>query len=218
MKGALLVYPTLLFSLIIVGCGQVVAVRHTMLPPAAIGPLEPKDVSGVHLVKQGVRPQEGCVRLAKLSAKGDPYTKTENLEEKLKMEGAKLGADFVLVTGYREIEDNDTPHFVEYGAGIPIADDVMNPYLYGLACRTSKVHIGAQLSKDWTVKSVTAGSVADKIGIKEGDLLVGVNGHNLPDHEYAYDQNVLARHPGDRVTIEYLTKDGARHAQTVTLE
>jgi len=64
------------------------------------------------------------VLLAKLLAKGDPYTTRDTLENSLRFEGAKVGADFVLVTGYKEIEDNSTPHFAEYGAGIPIADDV----------------------------------------------------------------------------------------------
>lgn len=93
----------------------------------AVGSFEHKDPSAVSLIKQGVKPPKSCVRLAQLSAKGDPYTTRETLENSLKFERAKVGADFVLVTGHKEIEDNNTPHFVEYGAGIPIADDVKNP-------------------------------------------------------------------------------------------
>ena len=213
----IILLPLLLFG--ISGCGQVVAVRHTMLPPgAALGSLEPKEASVVSLFKEGSRPSEGCIGLARLSAKGDPYTKREVLEGRLKEEGTKLGADFVLITGYREIEDNGPPHFIEYGAGIPIADDVRNPYLYGLACRQSNVRLGIDLSKDWTVQSVAVGSLAAKMGIEPGDRLVSVNRNHLPDHQYAYEQDILSRRPGDRVVIEYLTKTGNRVSKDIALE
>jgi membrane-associated protease RseP (regulator of RpoE activity) len=220
MNRLMLIVPVFLaLALSASSCGQVVAVRHDMLPPGiSVGALEPKDPAVVALVQQGVRPEKGCVRLAKLSAKGDPYTKRDALEQSLKLEGAKIGADFVVVTGYREIEDNSTPHFVEYGTGIPLADDVRNPYLYGFACRESKVRLGTDLSKDWIVRRVAPGSLAEQIGLQQGDRLMSVNGTHLSDHEYAYDQNLLSRPPGERVVIEYFTKEGRRVSRDVTLE
>ena len=213
------VFVSVVLVLVTSGCGGITAVRHEMLPPGlAVGSLEPTDPSTVSLIKQGVRPSKNCVRLAKLSAKGDPYTTRAALDNSLKLEGAKVGADFVLVTGYKEIEDNSTPHFAEYGAGIPIADDVKNPYLFGLACRAAKAGLGVDLSKDWNVKTVIPGSAAENIGLQPGDRLVSINGNYLHDHEYMYDRDILSRSPGERVTVDYLTKEGRMVTVDVLLD
>jgi hypothetical protein len=201
------------------GCGGIAASRYVMLPPGlATGTPDPRDPSGVSLLKQGVKPPKSCVRLAKLWIKGDPYTTREALENRLRFEGAKVGADFVLVTGHKEIEDNSTPHFAEYGAGIPIADDVKNPYLFGLACRAASAGLGVELSKDWSVKTVLPGSAAEKIGLQPGDRLVSINGSYLRDHEYTYDRDILSRSPGESVTIEYLTKEGRKAVKDARLD
>ncbi|HEV7993607.1 MAG TPA: M28 family peptidase [Gemmatimonadaceae bacterium] len=62
---------------------------------------------------------------------------------------------------------------------------------------------------------VRAGSPADKGGLQEGDVVVGLGGKEVKDL-YSYSDALYAHQPGEEVEIAYL-RGGARHTTRVTL-
>ena len=66
------------------------------------------------------------------------------------------------------------------------------------------------------ISGVVSGSAASKAGIQSGDVITGVNGHQVSQ---ASDLTTLLQthHPGDKVSITWQDQSGASHTATVTL-
>ena len=62
------------------------------------------------------------------------------------------------------------------------------------------------------------GSAAEQIGLQPGDQLVSINGSYLPDKEYTYGRDILSGSPGERATLDYLTKEGRKVVKDVLLD
>jgi hypothetical protein len=80
----------------------------------------------MELYKEGVRPPKGCIRIASLAAHGNGYATRDTLEDTLREEGERVGADFVVVTGMQVTKDETVGAF---GGGIAIADTIQRPHL-----------------------------------------------------------------------------------------
>jgi serine protease Do len=65
------------------------------------------------------------------------------------------------------------------------------------------------------VSSVTAGSPAERAGLKRGDVITGLNGHAITDGNVLRNQ-VARLQPGTSVTVSYL-REGAPRQATVSL-
>ncbi len=65
------------------------------------------------------------------------------------------------------------------------------------------------------VSEVQPGTPADEAGLKEGDVIVAVDGRELQDN-YQLLTIIGNKHPGDTVKLTYV-RDGERHTTTVTL-
>ena len=61
-------------------------------------------------------------------------------------------------------------------------------------------------SKDWSVKSVVAGSAAAQAGMRKGDLLVSVNGQPVGDFSHGF-ADTVQRHAGHPITL-VVVRDG----------
>ncbi len=61
-------------------------------------------------------------------------------------------------------------------------------------------------AKDWSVKSVVAGSAAAQAGMRTGDLLVSVNGQPVGDFSHAF-ADTVERHAGHPITL-VVVRDG----------
>jgi S1-C subfamily serine protease len=66
------------------------------------------------------------------------------------------------------------------------------------------------------VAGVVPGGVAARAGITGGDTIVAVGGKTVASPTSLRD-NLISRHPGDKVTITWLTQTGQRQSATVTL-
>lgn len=60
--------------------------------------------------------------------------------------------------------------------------------------------------------------LASKIGIVEGDKILAVNGHPLLGDPFLLEREITSKEPGQRVTIEFLTKDSVKVMREITLE
>lgn len=47
---------------------------------------------------------------------------------------------------------------------------------------------------------------------------MSINGNYLHDREYMYDRDILSRSPGERVTVDYFTKEGRMVTVDVLLD
>ena len=61
-------------------------------------------------------------------------------------------------------------------------------------------------AKDWSVKSVVAGTAAAQAGLRKGDLLVSVNGEPVGDFSHTF-ADTIQRHAGHPVTL-VVVRDG----------
>lgn len=206
----------ILSALLISGCAMAMG-RHEWLETSRI--INPITVSPWHvkLYERGAVPKVPCVRVASLRAGGNGYARTETLHETLKEEAAKVGADAVLVTD-RGVSYGGSVG--SYGAGIAISQPLGWPWMTGVACRSAQVDLGFRYDheKDGLIEYVFKDSPASKAGIVEGDRLLGVNHQPIKGDPFLFEQEVLSKSPGDRVTIEILTKDGVKVSKEMILE
>lgn len=186
-----------------------------MLPPAqAVGSTSPRTQS-VEIYRQGEMPRKPVIRIALVAAEGNVYATLETLEQTLRDESAKAGADCVIVTG-RELTEDES--IATYGGRFIIGDQIRRPHMYGIAYRYANLALGINLSMGGVIEYVRSGSVAQKMGLVEGMKILAVNGYFLQSDNYAIEREILSRQPGERVQIEYLDKNGDEISREVFLE
>jgi S1-C subfamily serine protease len=106
-----------------------------------------------------------------------------------------------------------------YGGGIAMSSPIQTPSLYGVACRTPRVVLGARSGgkdKDFVVQYVTKGGPAEEAGLTEGDKILTVNGRFVADDPFVWEKEIYSKQPGDRITVEYL-RDGKKASTVVRL-
>jgi hypothetical protein len=79
--------------------------RHEMLPTAQSGGISGPLTQSVELYHQGEMPRKQVFRIALVAAHGNGYATLETLEQTLRDEAAKVGADCVIVTGREVTKD-----------------------------------------------------------------------------------------------------------------
>jgi hypothetical protein len=205
-----------LLSLLMTGCSMARGVNE-LLPgaqfsrPVVLGPSE------VQIFKDGATPRTTYIRVAKIAAHGNGYADMATLEQTLRDQAAMLGADLVIIAKH-EVTNDET--IGTYGGGLMISESIKRPHLYGVACRSSKMSLGIQYDyqKDGIVQYVRANSLAEKIGIVEGDRILAVNGHPLHGDPFLFEREIASKDPGERVSIEYLKKNDVKVMREVTLQ
>jgi predicted metalloprotease with PDZ domain len=211
--------PTLIGSLagllavLLAGCSMARGVNE-LLPGAQYS--KPVDItsSQIQVFKNGVFPKMPCIYVARIAAHGNGYATTETLEQTLREQAAKLKSDVVLIDKL-EISNDETVG--TYGTGIMLADTIKRPHLYGTACRLTRISLGVT-NKDGIVQYVSANSLAARAGISEGDKLLAVNGQALYGDPFLIEREILSKSSGERVILEFLTKDNIKVTREIILE
>jgi hypothetical protein len=144
-----------------------------------------------------------ATKIAELGAHGNAYAKKDFLEDQLKQEAAKIGADFIYVSDVQISKDEKV---AVYGDGILLADQVQRPHLYAYAYKYSKIKLGVDIDhKDGTIKYVNSGGAFDKAGIKEGYKILAFNGVYVGSEDAR--ENELAKlNVGDKLIVECLNE------------
>lgn len=198
--------------------------KHQMLPPSKyVSALSAPSSQSVALYQEGEVPNRACIRIAKVAAHGNGYATRETLESTIRDEAASIGAEFVVLTGEEITKDEVIgSHYGGWGWGsmwgTSVYDSIKRPHLYGIACRNAAVRLGIHLDKDRRVTYVVRDSTADRLGIKEGDRLLAINGRFLAADSYTLDLEVLSKRPGDNIVVEYMTIEGTKIAKDIALE
>ena len=84
-----------------------------------------------------------------------------------------------------------------------------NPAVLGVITRKED-------AKGATITEVAEGSAAEKAGLKDGDVITGINDKKILEPQELYEA-IGALKPGDKVTVSYL-RDGKAQKATATLE
>lgn len=84
-----------------------------------------------------------------------------------------------------------------------------NPAVLGVITRKED-------AKGATITEVAEGSAAEKAGLKDGDVITGINDKKILEPQELYEA-IGALKPGDKVTVSYL-RDGKAQKVTATLE
>jgi S1-C subfamily serine protease len=111
---------------------------------------------------------------------------------------------------------------------IPIAKALSIEKKVVAGARSTRVHIGetpfmgVQVTGNErgvtgaVIAGVTPGSPAASAGLAPGDVVTAVNGHHTSSPA-SLTSSLLAKNPGDRVTITFADQDGTSHAVSLTL-
>ena len=204
-----------LLSIFLVGCSMARGVNE-LLPGAQYSTPVNIDPLQVEVFRNGVQPRGGCIMVANIAAHGNAYATTETLEQNLREQAATLKANIVMV---QKLETTKDQTVGTYGGGIILSDSIQRPHLYGVACRSPKVGIGISFNRaDGTVLYVLSNSPAARIGITEGDKILAVNGSPLQGDPLVIEREISSKQPGDRATVEFLTKNSVKIRQEIILE
>jgi predicted metalloprotease with PDZ domain len=183
------------------------------LPIAGQIPRANKQANEIEVFKQGVLPQKGVVYIANVAAHGNGYATMDTLENTIKEEAAKVGAELVILTNYQVSNDESVG---SYGGGMFMSNQIKRPHLYGLAGVYSKVTFGIAVEDNGNIKYVKTGSSAEEAGLKEGMQLLSINGVYYQNNNILQ-QEVGSKNPGDIITIEYLDHSKEKRKATITL-
>jgi S1-C subfamily serine protease len=140
--------------------------------------------------------------------------------------GKVIGMDTAASTGFvfRSSTGND-------GYAIPIAKALSVAKQIEAGKASARVHVGATAFLGIQVQSalggggfgqgvlvagVVSGGPADKAGLSEGDVITAVDGQSVTSSS-SIPNVILAKKPGDTVTIQYTDQFGADQSTTVTL-
>ncbi len=213
-REAIILISFVLIAAILTGCATATG-RHEILPSAQYVSKTSAPTSIVKIYHQGERPQRPVIRIASVAAHGNAYATIEILEETLRKEAAKVGADCVIVIG-REITKDET--VATYGGGIMLADSIKRPHMYGIACRYAKIQLGINFNEEGVIEYVKPNSLAQKIGLKEGMKFLAINGKFLRGDNYLLERELLSKEPGEKIIIEYLDNSGEKVSKEIVLE
>ncbi len=132
---------------LLLGCGMTYSARQMSSGSNLVAASGPKQPSDIVVFQEGEEPLKPIVKIANIGAHGNAYAKRNELEQRLRIEAAKIGADCVLVTEMKITKDETVG---TYGGGLFISDDIQRPHLYGVAARwaTAKLGIGNRNKSD----------------------------------------------------------------------
>jgi len=198
---------------IVSGCGMANAVSEP-LPLANKVNRANKLANEIEIFKQGTVPEKGVIYIANIGAHGNGYANIDTLENAMKKEAAKIGAELVILTEYQVSKDETVG---SYGGGMLMSQQIQRPHLYGVAAVYSKVRFGAVIEDSGNIKYVNADSPADKAGLKEGMQMLSINGVYYRGYTI-WQQEAGIKNPGDVITVEYLDKSKEKRKVTITLE
>jgi hypothetical protein len=205
---------TVLVAVVLIGgCGAANTVSRP-LPIASQVQRANKQAEEIDLYQTGTSPERACVIFAQIGAHGNGYATMDTLENAMKKEAAKIGAELVILTEYEVTKDETIG---SYGGGMFMANQIQRPHLYGLAAVYAKARLGVVLGDSATIKYVYANSPAEKAGLKEGMQILSVNGVYVQD-QTVVNKEVGLKQPGDVVVVEYLDSSKEKKKVTVTLE
>ncbi len=200
-------------SYIVSGCGMAYTVSEP-LPLANKVNRANKTANEIEIYKQGTVPEKAVIYIANIGTHGNGYANTDTLENAMKKEAAKIGAELVILTQYQVSKDENVG---SYSGGMFMSQQIQRPHLYGIAAVYSKVRLGAIIEDSGNIKYVTADSPADKAGLKEGMQMLSINGVYYRGHAI-WQQEAGIKNPGDVITVEYLDKSKEKRKVTITLE
>lgn len=202
-------------SLTFINCSMAIS-RHQLLPASkCYTDNEIKKAEEIDILRDGEPAKKPIVRIAKVVAHGNGFATMETLESKLKEVTASLGGDLVYVTQYQVTNDETIG---SYGSGLMISEQIKRPHLYGIACRYSKVRLGVNWGTPrGLIVYVTSGSIAEKIGLKEGYRIIAINGKFIDVNGYVLETELSAKNPGDKIKIEYLDTDQNKKSAEIVL-
>lgn len=214
--NALVRFTVLLFLLISISTisGCILAVgNHSYLPTVSKVHKAYRQANDIEIYKQGSLPSKGVVYIANVAAHGNGYATIDTLENTIKEEAAKVGAELVVLTKYQVSKDETVG---SYSGGMFMSNQIQRPHLYGLAGVYSKVTLGIVVEGNGNIKYVASGSPAEKAGLKEGMQVLSINGVYFQNIEILQ-QEVSIKNPGDVITIEYLDSSKEKKKTSVTL-
>lgn len=216
MKQVLVITLIGLAVSLLSGCGMSNGARESLPGASVVGTSSPKDPESVRLYKNGEKPEKPVITIAKVGAHGNGYADKTVLEQRLRIEAAKLGADCVIVTNFEVTKDETVG---TYSGGMMIANNIQRPHLYGVACRYANACVGFFLNneRECVVRYVKANSPAEKIGLVEGCTLLAINSIPMNGTHAVVEKEILSKNPGDKVTLEWLDKSGTKVKKEATL-
>jgi predicted metalloprotease with PDZ domain len=173
-----------------------------------------KRANEIQIYKQGTLPEKPCVYIANIGAHGNGYANTTTLENAMKKEAARIGAELVMLTEYQVSKDETVG---SYGNGMFMSQQIQRPHLYGVAAVYSKVRVGVVVENNGNIKYVVGDSPADKAGLKEGMQILSINGVYF-NNISILQQEAGIKNAGDVITVEYLDKSKEKRKVTITLE
>lgn len=182
------------------------------------------------------KPQKSALRIGKISTNGNGFADFDDLIKEAKEKAAKLGGDFILAEnsgidketifspGYSTYQSNA---YASYGTHSGYGNRIASGYSYGPSVTTIErpwsvfsvwVYTPSQLGVRIDDKSISAfhlNSDAEKVGIKIGDILIGIDGYDVLDE--ALISHLMKVHPGDKVKISVLRDSKKKEFQITAL-
>jgi len=139
------------------------------------------------------------------------WHKPSDTPEKLNYAGLKQVADLTELLARRIADTPERMKFQKIGVPEPPAGGVAKGAIPYLGSMPDYGHEG----KGVKLAGVAPGSPAEKAGLKEGDILLALNGKEFADVK-AYAQSLFARKPGEEITLD-VDRGGKRQTVKVTL-
>jgi hypothetical protein len=139
------------------------------------------------------------------------WHKPSDTPDKLNYEGLGRVADLTETLARRIADAPERIAFQKVDVAEPPAGGAAKGAIPYLGSMPDYGHEG----KGVKLAGVAPGSPAEKAGLKEGDVLLALNGKEFADVK-AYAQALFSRKPGEEVTLDY-DRDGKRHTVKVTL-
>ena len=205
----------LISSLII--CVSCTSVSSTFVRETNIATIEKIDPNTVEIFTQ--KPQRAALCIGKISTRGNGSAGTNDLMKEAKEKAAKLGGDFLLTEDYGvDSETVHSPAYTSFESKTSNKDGTKSKESSGESrgASTSTIHrpwrkfsvwvfapsqLGVRMDR-FKITSFHLNSDAAKNGVKIGDVLLGVDGHDI--HDESLTQHLMRIHPGDQVKLSLL--------------
>lgn len=144
------------------------------------------------------------VPFAWIVASGNGYSNYQTMTKDLGKKGAKLGADFVVVSASGSVTG---PTVTSYGSGIAISQAQQFPQLGAFAYVKSKTSLGVAIDNDHVIKDVFPNGPAHKAGVRVGDRLLAINGSRTSTDRWALWRELGKAQPGQSIPLEIVGAD-----------